>query len=135
MIVLSAGLLDPEYTRQILSCASLGRVFRVLPIDQAARLDVVDIGFVAETVVRLMARLGLDHDCYHLSAGSAGAATVAEMTGLVDRTYGRRRPLRLIPPAEWDRAAEREFVRTPLQRRVFRSLRYLAAVPEHGRGV
>src|SRR5262249_30566000 len=47
-IVLSGGLPDPRFARQILWCAPLGRVFRALPVDPAGRIDVVDVEFVAE---------------------------------------------------------------------------------------
>ncbi|HJZ59331.1 MAG TPA: SDR family oxidoreductase [Gemmataceae bacterium] len=123
-IVLSGGLPDPRFARQILWCAPLGRVFRALPVDPAGRIDVVDVEFVAEAAVRLMTCRTRSHDCYHLSAGPGGAVTVGEVSGLVDRAYGRRTPLRLIPPGEWTRAEHRTFVRTRLQREVFRSLRH-----------
>src|SRR5262249_32245947 len=115
---------DPRFARQILWCAPLGRVFRALPVDPAGRIDVVDVEFVAEAAVRLMTCRTRSHDCYHLSAGPGGAVTVGEGSGLVDRAYGRRPPLRLIPPGEWTRAEHRTFVRTRLQREVFRSLRH-----------
>ncbi len=123
-IVLSAGLPDPQFARQILWCAPLGRIFQALPIDPASRLDLVDVEFVAEATVQLMAAKSRSHDCYHLSAGPRGAVTVGEVVDQIDRTYGRATALRLIPPAEWNRTLQREQVRTPLQRRVFRSLRH-----------
>ena len=43
---------------------------------------------------------------------------------MVDRIYRRKRSLELLRPDEWTAARHREFVRTPLQRRVFRSLRH-----------
>ncbi|MDB5308083.1 MAG: lgrD 1 [Gemmataceae bacterium] len=123
-IVLSAGLPDPAFARQILWCAPLGRVFRALPIDPAGWVDVVDVAFVAETALRLLETSARRHACYHLSAGTVGGVTIGELAALVDQVYGRKSGLRLVPPAEWSRAEHREHVRTPLQRRVFRSLRH-----------
>lgn len=123
-IVLSAGLPDPGFARQILWCAPLGRVFRALPIDPAGRVDLVDVGFVAEATLRLLAQPNRRYDCYHLSAGARGATTVGEVSDLTDRAYGRAEGLRLVPPAGWTREEHRLNVRSPLQRRVFRSLRH-----------
>jgi thioester reductase-like protein len=50
-IVLSAGLPDAHFARQILWCVPLTRIFRALPIDPAARLDLVDVAFVAEATL------------------------------------------------------------------------------------
>jgi nucleoside-diphosphate-sugar epimerase len=122
-IVLSAGLLDPTFARQILWCAPLTRVFRSLPVDPAARLDVVDVGFVADAAVQLLACGTRRYDAYYLSAGRSGSLTLAELYMLIAGTYGRRSPLRLVPPARWSRAEMRESLHSPLQRRVYKSLR------------
>ena len=123
-IVLSAGLPDPEFARQILWCAPLGRIFRTLPIDPAGRVDIVDVGFVATAAMALMACDHRTHDCYHLSAGIRAGATIGELTALIDRVYGRKTGLRLVPPSAWTRALHREHVQSALQKRVFRSLRH-----------
>jgi nucleoside-diphosphate-sugar epimerase len=123
-IVLGAGLPDPGFAKQILWCVPLTRCFRGLPIDPAARLDLVDVGFVAAATLALLARPARRWDCYHLSAGPAGAVSVDQLREVVDRLYRRKHPLRLIPPAGWTRAHLREYVHTPLQRRVFCSLRH-----------
>jgi nucleoside-diphosphate-sugar epimerase len=123
-IVLSAGLPDPAFARQILWFAPLTRAFAALPIDPAARLDVVDVGFVAEATVRLLECRARVHDCYHLSAGEAGSVTTGELREVVAAANGRRTALRLVPPGAWGRAEHREYVNTPLRRRVFRSLRH-----------
>ena len=123
-IVLRAGLPDPVFARQILWCAPLTRAFPALPVDPDARLDLVDVGFVAEATLRLMEATDRAFDCYHLSAGRAGCVTVGELGEIVAETYGRRTPIQLIPPDRWTRAAHREHVNTPLRRKVFRSLRH-----------
>lgn len=123
-IVLSAGLTDPVFARQILWFAPLTRAFAALPIDPAARLDIVDVGFVAEASLRLLRCPTRTHDCYHLSAGLASCITVGQLERVAAATNGRRTPLRLIPPAEWTRTVHREFINTQLRRRVFRALRH-----------
>jgi nucleoside-diphosphate-sugar epimerase len=123
-IVLSAGLSDPAFARQILWFAPLTRAFGALPINPAARLDIVDVGFVAEATLRLLECPTRTHDCYHLSAGPAGCLTVQDLNGVVATVNKRTSPLRLIPPGEWTRTMYRQFVDTPLRRRVFRSLRH-----------
>jgi nucleoside-diphosphate-sugar epimerase len=123
-IVLGPGLPDPDFAKQILWCVPLTRCFGGLPIDPAARLDIVDVGYVAEATLALARHPARRFDCYHLSAGEAGAVTVGELNVVVGRHYRRKRPLNLFAPTEWSRARHREFVTTPLQRRVFRALRH-----------
>jgi nucleoside-diphosphate-sugar epimerase len=123
-IVLSAGLPDPVFARQILWFAPLTRAFAALPIDPKARLDIVDVGFVAEAALHLMTCPNRKHDCYHLSAGEAGCVTTGSLREMVARANRRRSDLRLIPPAEWTPSMHREYVNSPLRRRVFRSLRH-----------
>jgi nucleoside-diphosphate-sugar epimerase len=123
-IVLSAGLPDPVFARQILWFAPLTRAFAGLPVDPNARLDIVDVGFVAEATVRLLECTNRAHDCYHLSAGASGSITTGELNTVVAAANGRRTPLQLMAPGEWTRAQHREYVNTPLRRKVFRSLRH-----------
>jgi nucleoside-diphosphate-sugar epimerase len=123
-IVLGAGLPDPDFAKQILWCVPLTRCFGGLPIDPAGRLDIVDVGFVAEATLALARHAARRFDCYHLSAGEAGAVTVGQLNVVVGRHYRRKRTLHLFPPSDWSRARHREYVYTPLQRRVFRALRH-----------
>jgi len=123
-IVLGAGLPDPDFAKQILWCVPLTRCFRGLPLAPAARMDLVDVGFVADAALELLRYPARRWDCYHLSAGPASADTVGRLRDVVDRIYRRKRSLELLRPDEWTAARHREFVRTPLQRRVFRSLRH-----------
>ena len=79
-IVLSAGLPDPVFARQILWFAPLTRAFAALTAsNRASRLDIVDVGFVAEATLRLLECPTRKHDCYHLSAGSAQCLRVGEV--------------------------------------------------------
>jgi thioester reductase-like protein len=123
-IVLSAGLPDAQFARQILWCVPITRIFEALPVDPASRVDVVDVGYVAESAIRLLCKSDRAYACYHISAGPRGAATIGEVMGLVDQHYGRKTPMRAIPPAEWKRATLRRYVQTDLQRKIYGSLRY-----------
>ena len=121
-IVLSAGLPDREFARQILWFAALGMMYDALPIKADARLDLVDVGFVADATLALLASGPLAHDRYHLSAGPNGAIRFADLTRLVEDAYGRDTPVRLVPPDQWGRQEQREYVRSAVQRRMYRSL-------------
>jgi nucleoside-diphosphate-sugar epimerase len=123
-IVLSAGLPDDHFARQILWCVPLMRCFRALPLSAASRLDLVDVGFVADAALALLRRPGRRFDCYHLSAGPANAWTVGRLADVVHSAYGRPRPVRLVPPEEWTPAQQRKVLHTPLLRRLFCSLHY-----------
>jgi nucleoside-diphosphate-sugar epimerase len=123
-IVLSAGLPDPGFARQILWCAPLTRAFAALPIDLNSRLDLVDVGFVAEATLRLLESPVRAHECYHLSAGATGCVTVGAVERVVAAVNRRRTPLRLVHPAEWRPSLHRAAVDTPLRRRVFGSLKH-----------
>jgi nucleoside-diphosphate-sugar epimerase len=123
-IVLSGGLPDSKFARQILWCAPLARAFRGLPLAARSRLDIVDVGFVADMTLHLLAHPHRDHDSYHISSGPDGAVVLQELLDSIGRYYGRKRPIRFIPPAEWTAEHARLYVRTNYQRRVFRSLRH-----------
>jgi nucleoside-diphosphate-sugar epimerase len=123
-IVLGAGLPDPGFAKQILWCVPLTRCFRGLPIDPTARLDLVDVAYVADATLALMRHGKRRWDCYHVSAGPGGAVSVGRMRQVVDAMYRRKKPLQLVPPDEWNRDHLRQYVRSPLQKRVFRSLRH-----------
>ncbi len=123
-IVLGAGLPDPGFAKQILWCVPLTRCFRGLPIDPTARLDLVTVGFVADATLALLRHPRRRFDIYHLSAGPGGAISVGRMRQVVDAMYRRKKPLHLVPPDEWTREHLRRYVRSPLQKRVFRSLRH-----------
>jgi nucleoside-diphosphate-sugar epimerase len=123
-IVLSAGLPDAQFARQILWFVPVGRLFEALPLNHSARIDVVDVSFVAEATVRLLERSERRHACYHLSAGAERSVRLAQIAELVNRHYRRRTPLRMIAPTEWSRVEHRAFVRNRMQRVLFRSVRY-----------
>lgn len=123
-IVLSRGLPDPEFARQILWCVPLTRVFQALPLDPASRLDIVDVGFVAEATLRLLGMPDRKWDCYNISAGEGHAVTIGELGRIVDLFYKRRTRIELVPMDAWNRESLRKYVRGDTRKRVFRSLRH-----------
>jgi nucleoside-diphosphate-sugar epimerase len=123
-IVLSAGMSDSAFAKSILWCVPLSRLFPCLPLDPAARVDVVDVAFVAEATIRLLKKARREHSCYHISAGEQNATTLGEVVDFVNRFYKRRSPLHLVPPRQWTRRHTREHIRSDLQRHVFSTLRH-----------
>jgi len=123
-IVLSAGLPDPQFARQILWFVPVTRLFEALPLNGSARLDVVDVGFVADAAVALLRRPDRRQNCYHLSAGAHHSGQLAEFAALVDQHYRRRNPILLLPRSEWTRSTYRTFIHGRMQRVLFRSMRY-----------
>ena len=120
----SAGLPDAKFARQILWCVPLTRVFRALPLNPEARLDIVDVGFVADATLALLNCPTRRSDCYHLSAGDAASVLIADMSECVDRYYDRKTPLKLIRPESWTKTIHREFVLSDRRRKIFRSLKH-----------
>jgi thioester reductase-like protein len=123
-IVLSAYLPDPGFAKQILWCVPLMYLFRCLPLDTNARLDLVDVGFVAEATIALLRHPRRRFDCYHLSAGVNNSATIGQLGEIVHGLYQRHQSLRLVPPEEWCAADQRLMLRTAVHRRLFMSLRH-----------
>jgi thioester reductase-like protein len=123
-VVLSAGLPDLKFARQILWFVPATRFFRALPIDPTSRFDVVDVAYVADSALALMSAKNRRHDCYHLSAGEDKSISIGHLSSIVDRHLKRAKPLELIPPSEWTRADLRRNVRTELQKMLFSSIRY-----------
>ncbi len=122
-IVLSAGIPDPVFARAILGFVPLLQKLDAVPVNPAARPDVVPVQFVVDSVIGLLRKSQLAHSCYHISAGEHGAANYEEMTRVLDEYYGRPTPLRLVPPAQWTREIHRRFIHSPQQRKVFATLR------------
>ena len=122
-VVLSAGLPDPAFARAILQFVPLLSELDAVPINPAARPDTVPVQFVVDSIIGLLQSPHLRHDCYHVSAGQSGAANYGQLSRVVDHFFGRTVPLRLIPPAQWNRESHRQYIHTPEQRRIFASLR------------
>jgi thioester reductase-like protein len=123
-IVLSAGLHDAPFARSMLWFVPLLNAFEAVPIDPMSRLDTVPVSFVTEVTLALLNKSNRSSDCYHLSAGQSGAIQCGAMATFLDRYYQRQSPLRLIPPSEWTRQTQRQFVRTPGQRKLLMMFRY-----------
>lgn len=122
-VVLSAGIPDPVFARAILGFVPALQELDAIPVNPAARPDVVPVQFVVDSIVRLLQKPHLAHDCYHISAGESGTANYEQLARTVDRFYGRTEPLRLIPPSQWTREIHRRYIGTPERRRIFGSLR------------
>lgn len=123
-IVLSANLPDPIFARSILWFIPLLRKFDCLPVDPEGRLDVVPVALVADMTVRLLQKPNRRWDCYHLSAGEQDATVIGEGNEFLNEYYNRRRPLRLTSPLEWSSELERQYISSPLQRRIFFAMSY-----------
>ncbi len=123
-IVLSANLPDPLFARSILWFVPLLRKFDCLPVDPEGRLDVVPVSYVADMTVRLLQMPNRRWDSYHLSAGDDSATVIGEANEFINEYYGRRRPLRLVSGSEWTSEMERQYISSPLQRRIFFAMSY-----------
>lgn len=122
-IVLSAGLDDEKFARNVLWCLPVLNLLGGAPINPVSRLDCVSVGFVVESLIKLL-RLGHRHyDCYHLSAGTAGAITWSRISEFLDGFYHRAQPLILLPGPKWTRALQGRFVKTRSQRAAIARLR------------
>lgn len=122
-IVLSGGLSDRLFARNILWFAPLLCEFDALPVNPTAEMDVISSDFMARGVVELMLSGDLKHDCYHISAGHRHGMTTCEAVESMNRFYCRKQP-QLIAPEEWTPAEQRRFVQTREQRKIFHALRY-----------
>jgi thioester reductase-like protein len=123
-IVLSAGLPDSGFAKQILWCVPLTRCFRALPLDPDSHVDLADVGFVADAALDLLRKPSRRFDCYHLSAGKDNAVTIGQLREVVMDFYRRKEHVILIPPKEWTVSVHRKYIRTQMQKQLFHSLRY-----------
>lgn len=122
-IVLSAGLAERRFAMNILWCLPLLNLLGAAPIHPASRLDFVTIEFVVESILRLLLRPRLRHQCYHISAGETGSITARRITEFLDGFYGRSEPIQLFPQSEWTSAVKKRFVQTHDQRAAAMRLR------------
>lgn len=123
-IVLSAGLPDAAFARNILWFAPLVGEFQCLPIDPASRLDLIPVSFVVDSALRILACPRRSHDCYHISAGPRDSLTNDELFAHGREAYGWNEVTRLLPPNHWTPHLKLKYVRTPQQRKIFFALRY-----------
>lgn len=87
----------------------------VIPYDPEGRLDIVPVDFVADAVMALSRDAGTLGRTFHLAAGPGRDATAEELTRVVFRRIGRRRPLR-VPPAWWRHAVRPAMMLLPSRR-------------------
>lgn len=64
----------------------------VLPFRPADKLDIVNVDFVADSIVTLHQKPRPDFDVYHLSSGTA-SQTFREVTDALSRAQGKRAPI------------------------------------------
>jgi hypothetical protein len=113
-----------KFARAIAWFIPLLREFDAIPIDPAARVDVVPVSFVVESMLRLLRKPSLRYDCYNLSAGPEYAMACGPVVEFLDRFYERLHPLVLVSPSEWTREKHRQYIGAPQQRRLFSTLKY-----------
>lgn len=123
-ITLSAGIASRKFARAIAWFVPLLREFEALPIDPASRVDIVPVSFVAESILRLLQKPQLQHDCYNISAGPEAATVCGPTSAFLDDFYKRPKPLKLIPPSEWTRNKHRQYLGAAHQRKLFSTFRY-----------
>ena len=123
-ITLSAGIPTRKFARAIVWFVPLLQEFEALPIDPASRVDIVPVSFVAESIIRLLQKPRLRHDCYNISAGPDAAMVCGPAFAFLDDFYKRPKPLALIPPSEWTREHHRQYLGEAHQRKLFSTFRY-----------
>ncbi|MCP4246750.1 MAG: NAD-dependent epimerase/dehydratase family protein [bacterium] len=123
-IVLSADLPSEDFARAILWFLPLLNEFDAVPVESDSRVDVVPVSFVVDSMVQLLQRPQLAYDCYHISAGPAGALRCGDVGRYLDEFYGRVEPIKPIPPAQWTAQLHRKYVATRKQRKVFGTLKH-----------
>jgi thioester reductase-like protein len=123
-IVVSAGIRDHGFASTMLWWLPLLNRLDAVPIDPDARLDMVTVSFVAQSILAVIDSVKRRHDCYHISAGWEDATVMSQAGQFLDAYYDRPEPLQLFRPDEWTREVHRHYIRTPEQRKVFSALRH-----------
>lgn len=123
-ITVSAGIQSQCFANAMLWWLPLLSQFDAVPIHPDARVDVVTVSFVAQSIIGVMNAADRRHDCYNISAGRDDSLVLGQAAVAVDAFYDRPEPLRLVPFAEWTRELHRTYVRTPQQRKTFAALRH-----------
>lgn len=122
-VVLSAGLPDPQFARAILQFCPLLNELDAVPIDPAARPDVVPVQFVVDSIIRLLQKPRLKYDTYHVSAGPEAAESCGVIEPMFSRFYRRTLPVKMYALRQWTRDVHRTFIRTPEQRKIFATVK------------
>jgi len=74
-----------------------------LPGYPSTLMDIVPLDYVADAIYAIAQTSQSLGKCYHLTAGAAKRTPLGEVTKLAAEHFGRR-PLRLVPPADFDAA-------------------------------
>ena len=84
-IVLSAGMDDPIFARQILWAIPVAITIGCLPLTGKERLDMVPVDYTAQAIAGLVERhKRLNYNCYHISAGPVDCTTTAMIRSCCD---------------------------------------------------
>jgi thioester reductase-like protein len=122
-IVLSAGIRNRAFARQILWFVPLMNEFEALPLNPDARLDIIPVSFFSKAFSQLLLLPDKKYNLYHVSAGQQ-SHSVRDWVEMTSSHYGRKKPLQLIHPEAWTRRDYSQFVKTKLQRKIFFALRF-----------
>lgn len=122
-IVLAEGTGDKVFAMGLLWCLPLAHTLGGVPVSPTARVDLVSVRYVVESLIRLLQLRARTHDCYYISAGPTGAITNREVAEKVAVFYGSRASLELIPPDEWTDTCHRRYVHDRRARMLFSRLR------------
>ncbi len=123
-IVVSAGLRDFCFANAMMWWLPLLSQLEAVPINPAARMDMVTVSYVAQAILDVMSASERAYDCYHISAGRRDATLLGHAARFLDGYYERAEPLKLITPQEWTRDLQKQYIRTTDQRKMFLSLRH-----------
>ena len=73
---------------------------KVLPGDPSCRMDLVPVDYVTDAIFALSGSETSTGNCYHLTAGTNRAASLAEIRDLAAEHFGRE-PFTIIPPDDF----------------------------------
>jgi hypothetical protein len=72
----------------------------------------------------LLQKQSLQHNVYHISAGSENSWTCKQLSAYIDGFYRRKSPLHLIKPEFWTINDEHKYITTARQRRLYATLQH-----------
>ena len=98
-VTLSCGLPDARFARRFLWLAQAAVALGAMPVRGDARLDIVNVAYVADSIVQLADRK-LAWNCFHVTAGHGGSVTCGEMADLIRHRIGGG-DVSFVSPQEW----------------------------------
>jgi len=123
-VVMSAGIENTNFAKQILWFAPLLQKFSSLPLLSYSRLDVIPVDFLVSSILGLVNKqTPLGYNCYNISAGNQ-AQMLKEWKVEIEQFYPPTTPLSIVDsPAEmlaWDVKS----LKSDAQKRIFQGLKY-----------